>query len=97
MIDPSSTGLIHQEKILDSIASLKLEIDDLKLLLERDTGKGERIQQIAESLSNLSEKTILLKTDSDYFFELCNSKHMMMMNHIEYIKRLELKLAELRP
>jgi hypothetical protein len=97
MIDPSSSGLIQQQKILESITSLKLEIETLRQLIETDMDKAERIQQMAESLSVLFEKTAFLKMESDYFFELCNSKHMMMMNHIEYIKKLELKLAELKP
>ncbi len=96
MGDPSSAGLDHQESILDAIVAIKAEIENIKSIAETFKGSHEKTRSMSESFQRLSALAGLIETESTYFFELSNCKHLMMKDNLEYIKKLEQALQELK-
>jgi hypothetical protein len=96
MGDPSSAGLNHQESILDAIVAIKAEIEKVKRVVETAKDENERTRSLGESFQRLSTLTALIESESNYFFELSNCKHLMMKDNIDYIKKLEQAIQELK-
>jgi hypothetical protein len=96
MEDPSSTGLIHQQKILELILSVKSEIHRLKKWTEATSQESEKTLVLLGSFQSLLDVFQLLESESNYFFELSNCKHLMMLDAIAYIKKLEKEIQELK-
>ena len=96
MENPSSTGLIHQEKILELIIAVKTEIDRLKKWMEANPNEIQMTSALTGSFEFLLYTIQLLENESNYFFEFSNCKHLMMLDTIEYIKKLEKEIRELK-
>lgn len=97
MTDPSAGGPFIQQKILDHIEMLTVEINQVKLLVNSLKDEKDKTRKIAGSLQHLIELSSLIENDSKYFFELSNCQRLMMNDNLQYIRKLEQELKELKP
>lgn len=91
MSDPTQSGLLDQEKIIESISAVKNRLQTLNSSVEK-IEPTEFTQSVQSILSEIRE----IEVEVDYFFELSNCKHLMMLDQVAYIKKLESELSELK-
>ena len=91
MSDPTQSGLLQQEKIIESISLVKNGLKALNSSVEK-IEPAEFVQSVQFILSEIHD----IEAEVDYFFELSNCKHLMMLDQVAYIKKLESELSELK-
>lgn len=97
MTDSSASELLFQQKILDHIKELTVEINQVKDLIDTVNDERVKARKITGALHRLIELSSQIENDSSYFFELSNSKRLMMNDCLQYIRKLEQELKELKP
>lgn len=91
MSDPTQSGLLDQEKIIESISLVKNRLKTLNSAVEK-IEPADFTQSVQSILSEIYD----IEAEVDYFFELSNCKHLMMLDQVAYIKKLESELSELK-
>ncbi len=91
MSDPTQSGLLDQKKIIESISLVKSRLKAVNSSIEK-IEPTEFAQSAQSILSEIHE----IEAEVDYFFELSNCKHLMMLDQVAYIKKLEAELLELK-
>ncbi len=96
MTDPAG-GLLFQQKILDHIKMLTVEVNQVKDFINSAYDEKDKTRQITGSLHRLIELSLQIENDSIYFFELSKCQRLMMNDNLQYIRKLEQELKELKP
>ena len=97
MVEPGSSGVVHQEKIIEMLTLLKHQIGVLRIIASQPLPLEKLTEEVSSSAHTLQNQIQLLEQELDYVFELLQSKHLMMEDTLSYIRQLEQELAESKP